>query len=82
MKLNHSRFDQHAQEQPSPGFWTRIGQMFGWGETEEKERTLVKVWDAGRQQYRKVDLDDRDDPLWFAARNLAMMQDMNTKSAA
>ena len=35
---------------------------------------LIHVWDVGRNAYRQVSLDDRNDPLWPAARSLARMQ--------
>lgn len=35
----------------------------------EKVRT-IKVWDARRDTYRDVDLNDRNDPLWPTAREL------------
>jgi hypothetical protein len=30
----------------------------------------INVWDAGREAYRQVDLDNPHDPLWDAANQL------------
>ena len=36
---------------------------------------LIRVWDTARGVYRAVDLNDRYDPLWPAANELAQMRE-------
>jgi hypothetical protein len=44
-----------------------LGRRFA---TEPVKARIVKVWDARRDNYRDVDLNDRNDPLWPTAREL------------
>jgi hypothetical protein len=39
-----------------------------------RKAMMVPVWDAHRNQYRSVDLRNREDPLWQQAKTLAAVQ--------
>jgi hypothetical protein len=42
---------------------------------------LIRVWDAARGVYRSVDLNDRYDPLWPAANELAQVREPDRPAA-
>jgi hypothetical protein len=66
-------------------FWSRLGQLLGVESRPAAERPAgqqVKVWDGAREVYRLVDLDDRNDPLWHAARSIAGVTASRTRTAA
>ncbi len=80
MKLIHPNTTQQAEQPIS--LLDRIGRLFR-RNSQRREPVLVKVWDGARGQYREVDLLNRDDPLWSAAKSLAgVQQNLTRRSAA
>lgn len=63
----------HLANEANIGGWRAL--MTRWlcreNDAAVRTRRLVSVWDERRGAYRSVDLSDRSDPLWDAARTLA-----------
>ena len=55
----------------SPRWWNRLGRFIGLTDHATQTPALVTVWDARREQYRRVDLNDTSDPLWSTANALS-----------
>lgn len=73
--------NHHDRAGSSDGFWSKLGQILGRSSAADAgEPVYVKVWDAYRDTYRRVNLQDQSDPLWYAASQIAKMQDQQSIS--
>lgn len=71
--MNGTTWNNLKREQHAGGLRGLFGRWFGRDEPT-LDPIYVKVWDARHENYRSVNLYDRNDPMWEAAWSIAQSE--------